>query len=100
MSQQMCMPKHKTIKAKTLLTKTEVSNLVKDIYVGYNPSNTLETAIASASKVMMNQLKISLTHQEVMDLTSGLNVISAGGLDNFFYQMYQKLATSNQKLVA
>jgi hypothetical protein len=101
MSEQlMCMPKAKKVTKSNLLSKTEVTELVQGIYVGYNPAYTLETAVASASKRMMNQLNMNLSHGEVMNLVANMSVISSGGLDNYFYKIYQKLADYNQKLVA
>lgn len=75
-----------------VLNKDGVIALVDGIYVGYHISHTLENAVTQASRRMMDQLKVQVPHEEVMKMMNGMDVVSAGGLHNYLYKIYLKIA--------
>lgn len=103
MSEQMMAKPQVNTKVKvisSILNQEQVTALVADIYVGYNPNATLENARFKASKRMMSQLNLNLSKATVDEMMNDKNVPDCGGLDNYFYVLYTRLSEINSKKVA
>jgi hypothetical protein len=76
------------------MSRANAKKLIEDIYVGYNPAATLDTAIGTAGKRFNDKLKTNFSHGELIKMMSGYNVINCGGLENYLLTMYEKMKAS------
>ncbi len=79
------------------MTKKDVIKLTERIYVGYNPSYMVDTAVNSATRIFNDKLKINISPEEAKTMMANENVIASGGLDNFLYKLYLKMEATKQK---
>lgn len=79
------------------MKKEEILAVLGEVYVGYNPLYTLDTALATATRRFNDHLKTQFSVCEVKEMMKNENVIACGGLDNYMVKAYKKMAESKVK---
>lgn len=82
------------------MNREQILNIIGNIYVGYNPDYTADTAIATATARINSHLQTSFSLSETRKMMENENIISCAGLDNYLIKLYQKMnQAANQKTI-
>lgn len=79
------------------MKREKILAVLGEIYVGYNPNYTLDTATATATRRINDHLKTNYTISETKEMMKDENVISCGGMDNYFIKLYHKMEAQSIK---
>jgi len=77
-----------------------ILKIAGDVYVGYNPGATLDTALCQVVKRYNSALETNYSLMEVREMTKDLNVISCQGLDNFLVVVFKRMSKAKESLQA
>ena len=80
------------------MDKQSILKIAGDVYVGYNPGATLDTALGQVVKRFNNHLQTSYSLAEVRQMTEDLNIISCNGLDNFMVIVFNRMSQAKENL--
>lgn len=73
------------------MKKEDIITMIGEVYVGYNPNYTADTALATATSKINSHLGTHYSFNEAKELMKDYNIIGCGGLDNYLVKLYLKM---------
>lgn len=80
-----------------MIKDAQIIEMIDGIYVGYNPSYTLDTAVATAGRKFNDLLKTKISLPEMRTMMEGESVIGCRGLNNYLILLFRKMEAYSQQ---